>query len=229
MRKIKWILLNTDFSLEEIVKYLSSDSFTEKKGRGFTFNKIRKSYLHGRFIEKLMLEDKIPTLYGDDTTIQRVEYRIVDFEIEGAHLPIISITNPPRTLKPFSNSLVKNLGLGISIEEININLFQWCEVIEENLSLKINKIEASQIKVAEFALAKMQISSSQDLKKYYCDNLENKNPKIDRLSCEIMTPYFGGRIKLYKNGMAQIETKNDRELSNILFESMMRIVSFKDD
>ncbi|PLO87041.1 hypothetical protein CWN03_14280, partial [Klebsiella quasipneumoniae] len=65
MKKVKWIILNNSFTTSETVKKLMSDPFTEEKGKGFIFDKSRASHFHGRFIEKIISEDRINNLYGN--------------------------------------------------------------------------------------------------------------------------------------------------------------------
>lgn len=222
MKKVKWIILNNHFSAKETVEKLMNDPFTENKGKGFIFDKSRDSYFHGRFIEKIISEDKINTLYGDSTTVQRIEYRITSFSFDTNYAPIILIDNPPRTLKPFAQAVVKNLGLGVSLEEIEINPFLWFKFLSESLTLKIIQLDISQMKVAEFALAKMQINSTNDLKKYFTDELAEKNIRLDRLTCTIHEQKFIGKLKLFRNGMAQIDAHAEKELSSKLFDSLMK-------
>lgn len=221
MRKIKWIILNSRFSLNEMIEKLMSDPFTEEKGKGFIFDKSRDSHFHGRFIEKIISEDKVSSLYGDITTIERVDYRTTSFTVDKRFSPVVLVDNPPRTLKPFAQALVKNLGLGVSLEQIEVDPFIWYTKLAENLALKIVQLDVSQIQVSEFALAKMQITSTNDLKKYFVDELSSKTLRLDRLTCSIHSLEHTGKLKLFRNGMVQIDARSERGLSELLFDSLM--------
>ncbi|EMI5489365.1 hypothetical protein REJ26_000423 [Providencia stuartii] len=223
MKKYKWISIKTDYSLEKLVEKLSLDPFTEEKGKGFIFNKVRKEYSHGKFVEKLIIQDKLPSLFGEEEIIERTEYRVTEFEINKEHLPIVSLINPPRTLKPFSIAFSKNLGLGVSIEDIEINPYYWALEINKYVDIKIIQVDLSQIKVSEYALAKMQINSTHDLNEYFKANNEFKHSRIDRIICSILSPTFNGKIKLFRSGMSHVETKHENEISKILFDAMMRL------
>ncbi|MCE0812928.1 hypothetical protein [Buttiauxella sp. S04-F03] len=222
MKKVKWIILNSRFSISETIEKLMNDPFTEHKGKGFIFDKSRKSNFHGRFIEKVISEDKVSNLYGDITTIERIDYRTTSFSIDEQFSPVVLIDNPPRTLKPFAQALVRNLGLGVSLEEIDVDPFTWFTALNENITLKILQLDVSQIQVAEFAVAKMQINSSNDLKKYFIDDLSKKTLRLDRLTCSIHEQEFSGKLKLFRNGMAQIDARSERDLSELLFSSLMK-------
>ncbi len=216
MKKVKWIILNSHFTLEEMTEKLSKDPFTEDKGKGFVFEKIRDGICTGRFIEKVIIQDKIGSLYGEVTTLERVDYRSTNFSFESKFLPIISIHNPPRTLKPFAQAIVRNIGLGVSIEEMEVDPFKWYQLLLDNLSLTINQLDVSQVKVAEFALAKMQINSSHDLKKYFLEHLQPKELKLERLTASIHDPNHQGKLKLSRNGLAHIESKGETALIGLL-------------
>ncbi|CAI0872480.1 hypothetical protein [Serratia grimesii] len=222
MRKVKWIILNSRFSLNETIEKLMSDPFTEEKGKGFIFDKSRDSHFHGRFVEKVISEDKVSTLYGDITTIERVEYRTTSFTVDKRFSPVALIDNPPRTLKPFAQALVKNLGLGVSLEQIEVDPFVWYTKLAESLTLKIIQLDVSQIQVAEFALAKMQITSTNDLKKYFIDELSSKTLRLDRLTCSIHSQEHIGKLKLFRNGMVQIDARSEKGLSELLFDSLIK-------
>ncbi|MCH9293725.1 hypothetical protein [Klebsiella quasipneumoniae] len=223
MKKVKWIILNNSFTTSETVKKLMSDPFTEEKGKGFIFDKSRASHFHGRFIEKIISEDRINNLYGNSTAVERIEYRVTSFNFDEQYAPVLLLDNPPRTLKPFAQALVKNLGLGTSLEEIEIDPFTWFSYLNTELTLNIVQLDVSQIQVAEFALAKMQINSTSDLKKYFKDELIHKKMRLDRLTCTIHDQEFSGKLKLFRNGMAQIEARAEKELTKRLFDSLMNI------
>ncbi|MEI9650614.1 hypothetical protein V5037_03030 [Enterobacter ludwigii] len=221
MKKVKWIVLNNRYNLDETIDKLNKDPYTEEKGKGFIFEKIRDGFCKGRFVEKIITEDKVGSLYGDITTIERIDYRNTSFSIDSQFLPIITISNPPRTLKPFAQAIVKNMGLGVGLEEIEVNPFNWFEPLSKKLSMAVTQLDISQVKVAEFALAKMQINSSHDLKKYYLTELINKDSRLERLTSSIADPNYQGKLKLFRNGMAHIETKGEAGLIDLLQHSLM--------
>ncbi|EKN5020703.1 hypothetical protein ACNSPB_26730 [Yersinia enterocolitica] len=220
MRKIKWIKIGSDFSMTQMAEKLLLDSFTEEKAKGFILNKVRNGFLQGRFIEKVIFEDRISSLFGEDTIIERVEYKITDFSFDEDSYPIAVITNPPRTLKPFANALVKNLGLGVSLEEVIVNPFIWISEISKKYPIAVNQIDISQMQVSEYALAKMQISSTKDLLDYYEKELAKRQVRVDRVNLSISTPEFSGKFKVFRNGMVNIEVKNEKEFSFVLFNAL---------
>lgn len=224
MRKVKWLRIESPFPMNIMAEMLSSDSFTEDKGRGFLLSKVRKDQLNGKFVEKIVYEDKISSLYDEESVVERIEYKITEFSFQENSYPIAVIINPPRTLKPFANALVRNLGFGTSIEEIIIEPFKWVSEISKEQLVTINQIDASQIQVAEYALAKMQITSSKNLLNYYYDELSSKNVRIDRLTASISTPEYSGKFKLFRNGMANIEVRHEKEFSNLLYNTLKKAI-----
>ncbi|MDE9483273.1 hypothetical protein [Xenorhabdus bovienii] len=222
MKKIKWMLLNVSLSITDIVNKLKSSSYTDEKGKGFIFDKVRSDELVGRFVEKLTFEEVIPSLYGEATTFERVEYRIVEFFINKNTLPVIAIINPPRTLKPFAINLVKVLGLGVSLEEINIEPMVWVKSISKLTPLELIQIELSQIKIDEHALAKMQISSSKDLRNYYEKAFSDKNTsRVDKVHLFMISPNYPGKVKISRTGLVVIDTKHEKDMTDLLFRSLL--------
>ncbi|CAH3546916.1 MULTISPECIES: hypothetical protein [Serratia] len=220
MRKVKWIKIESPFPMSVMAEKLAKNPYTEERGKGFLLEKVRKNCLHGRFVEKILYEDNIPSLFGEDTLIERIEYKVTEFSFDEDSYPIAVITNPPRTLRPFANALIKSLGLGVSLEEVIVEPFSWIEKIGEKHSVSVNQIDVSQMQVSEYALAKMQISSTKDLRYYYEKELSEKKIRVDRASLSITMSGTSGRVKIFRNGMANIDIKNEKEVSNMLFETL---------
>jgi hypothetical protein len=223
MKKIKWMLLNVSLSISDMVAKLKTQSYTDENGKGFLFDKIRDHEINGRYVEKITFQDTIPTLYGESSTFERIEYRVVEFYINKDSLPIIALINPPRSLKPFAISLVKTLGLGISLEEIDVEPISWVDSIATETPLDIIQIEISQMTVSPNALAKMQISSSKDLRDYYNNNFPEKNKsRVDRVIISVISPSYNGKVKITRSGLAIIDTKHEKDFTEVLYNSLIK-------
>lgn len=223
MKKVKWLKLNIRLDFEKAVRLLSLDSFTEEKGKGFIFDKIRHDFAHGRFIERIVYNDKLSNFDGSETAIERIEYRTTTFSVAlDSHL-VMQITNPPRTLKPFSQSLVKNLGLGVSLEEIDINPIEWLNEISLNVNVNLTQLDISRVRVADYATAKMQIIGSSDLRKYYKDELVGKKISIDKLVCSVNSLDYSGKLKMTNSGLAYIDVRNESEFTKIVFDALKKV------
>lgn len=223
MKKVKWLKLNIHLEFEKAVRCLSLDSFTEEKGKGFIFDKIRNDFANGRFVERIIFHDKVSNFDGSETTVERLEYRTTDFSIALDSLPIMQITNPPRTLKPFSQALVKNLGLGVSLEEIDINPMNWLSEISSSVNINLTQLDVSRVRVADYATAKMQIVGSSDLRKYYKEELAAKKIRIDRLVCTVNSLEYSGKLKITNSGLAYIDVRNENEFTKIVFETLKKV------
>lgn len=222
MKKIKWMLLNVSLSILDIASKLKLHSYSDDKGTGFIFEKVRNDEIKGKYVEKITYQDTVPSLYGEQETFERIEYRIVDFYINENSLPIFAIINPPRTLKPFAGSLVKILGLGVSLEEIVIEPMRWVDSIGKLIPVDLVQIELSQIKVDEHAIAKMQVSSSRDLRKYYEKKFKEKTlSSVDRVHISLIGPLYNGKVKITRTGLVVFDTKNEKDLTEILFKALM--------
>ncbi|WP_213990608.1 hypothetical protein [Sodalis sp. dw_96] len=117
-------------------------------------------------------------IYAEEIIIERLEYRTTEFNFREDCQPLIEFLNPPSTIKPFSIALVNNLGLGVSLDEIDINPVLWFEKISNNYPFRISQIDISQIAVTDAAIAKMQITSSKNLVKYYLSEVTNKKIEL---------------------------------------------------
>lgn len=222
MKRIKWMLLNASLSVLDIHSKLKSHSYSDDKRSGFIFERIRDDEIKGKYVEKVIYQDILPSLYGEQETVERTEYRIVDFYINERSLPIFAIIDPPRTLKSFAGSLVKLLGLGVSLEEIEIEPMRWVDSIGKLTPVDIVQIEISQIKVDEHAIAKMQVSSSRDLRKYYEQKFkEKKSSSVDRVYISLIGPLYNGKVKITRTGLVAFDTKNKNDFTEIIYKALM--------
>lgn len=228
MRKVKWMIFNSPFLLGDIGDRLKDKPFSEENGLGFIFTKIRKSELHGKFIEKYTIEEKIKKLYAEEIIIERLEYRTTEFNFREDCQPFIEFLNPPRTIKPFSIALVNNLGLGVSLDEIDIDPVLWFEKISINYPFRISQIDISQIAVTDAAIAKMQITSSKNLKKYYLSEVANKKNRVDKIVISIESPTLTGKIKLSRTGMAHLDLNHENDILKVLLDALNKLIFDKD-
>lgn len=119
--------------------------------------------------------------------------------------------------------MVKNLGLGVSLEEIDINPIDWLNEISLNVNINLTQLDISRVRVSDYATAKMQIIGSSDLRKYYKNELEGKKIRIDRIVCSVNSLEHSGKLKINNNGLAYIDVRNENEFIEIVFDSLKKV------
>jgi hypothetical protein len=145
MKKVKWLKLNIRLEFETAVRRLSLDSFTEDKGKGSFLIKYAMILQMGALSSVSFIMTKYQALTEAKLQLKRIEYRTTNFSVALDSLPVMQITNPPRTLKPFSQALVKNLGLGVSLEEIDINPIDWLNEISSSVNINLTQLDISRL------------------------------------------------------------------------------------
>lgn len=220
MKKVKWLKINCNLSINEITKLLVQNSFDENKNDGYIFNKIRDDLIEGQFIEKYFVLDKYYNFLNNYEEVQKIEYKTTKFTICLEKILILTIFNPPRSIKPFLLSLVKQLGIGTSVEEIHINPVTWAEDAFSSISMEITQIDISNVMLNRFTSAKMYITGNQDLRPHYHSSL-SQNSITDRVSLTVMSLNLKGKIKLFKTGMAHIDTNKNDIFVNMLRTSLL--------
>lgn len=221
MKKVKWLKINCNLSINEITKLLLQNTFDENKNDGYIFDKIRNNIIEGQFIEKYFVLDKYYNFLDNYKEVQKIEYKTTKFTICLEKILILTIFNPPRSIKPFLLSLIKQLGIGTSIEEILINPLTWAEDAFSSISMEITQIDISNIMLNHFTSAKMYITGNQDLRSHYHSSF-SQNSIIDRISLIIMSLELKGKIKLFKTGMAHIDSNNNDSFIDMLKTSLVK-------
>ena len=178
--------------------------YKDGMSHGFILESTIGKCIHGKFISKHISKDRIEDPFGEISELPRVTYNIVKFKIkkEGLGLTII---DSPRSTRNFINALYEIMGLEFLISEISIDPIEWLKQIEEQTG-KVNaiKIGAIDINIQDRALARIEVTGVEDIRKEFNKFIQEKYHKINFV--KYITNISGcGNIILRRNGSIKIE------------------------
>jgi len=222
MKAVKWLYVDWNIPFRLISEEMLSYQFSKERNDGFILSRNVRDTIEGKFIQKIIIKDKIQDPYGEIISSNRINYNIVSFILSKKHdFPSIELNNPPRLLRPFLNKITEFSNLDMTVTDIHTDPIKWLGYLEKKIgSTKVNYIECSGINVANKGTAKVIFRSAQDIRNGIPDILGKKKYIIDRIRCSFITPKYKGNVELSKNGSIKITENCEKFMLPLLRKSI---------
>ncbi len=162
----KFIILQTDSTIDEIAELLNNRQYAESAGMGIVSRTLGKGYFTATFTEKQKLIESINYPDGEVEKREFFKYSYIDFKIrkieEGKLL--VQLINAPLSIRNFINFLA-----GLT-KEIYVERYEFCLkkfLINLRSSKYITKVDvkiltASSLRFTKKSAAKIELSSEFD-------------------------------------------------------------------
>jgi len=222
MTKIRWFYSDWGFPLTELSSKILSDQYSEDKGSGYILSKSNTKIITGKYIEKKVLLEVLTDPFGNEISNNKTIYNITNFTIKDEIIGL-EIINPPRTIKPFLNSLHKKIGLGLVVSDIQVNPLTWLQAIERKNPCIVNSILASGIKAESNGIAKLSMSGLKDIRNEFYNFLKEKESNIDCVKASISLDNISYKVELFKNSTSTMPSQSIDILKEILASSLLSI------
>ncbi|MGR6872118.1 hypothetical protein ACU6U9_07400 [Pseudomonas sp. HK3] len=204
--KIKWLKINSNFSLNYFINLINEFIFKENSTMGFIIEEINKIELTARYIEKITTKTYTIDPFGNEEIEDRINYINISFKImsSSSNLNELLIYNPPRSIKPLFDFFSKEVKLNYSIDKINFDIEHFIHLNKKifgNRSITIKKIVAENVFITKNSSAKMTLKSSKgtalsDLK----NTLNLSDIDLSSAIIDIKSSKLNDTIEISKNG-----------------------------
>jgi len=207
MKTIRWFKIKLPIDAESLSKTFLDNPFSEEVGEGFIIKKSTRSEIIGSFVKTKKFIKKVESPRGEISTISGIEYFTIEFRFILNNINLLEIYSKPRTLLPFINKIIQEIGIGFSIAEIDVDIFSFLSVLEiEFGSMHIEKIVIENININNYALGQLTIVSDKDaresIKNYL---LEGKDYTVKSIKARLTNEEFkGGLIEINRNSRITI-------------------------
>ncbi|WP_296244772.1 MULTISPECIES: hypothetical protein [unclassified Psychrobacter] len=207
MKTIRWFKIKLPIDAESLSKTFLDNPFSEEAGEGFIIKKSTRSEIIGSFVKTKKFIKKVESPRGEISTISGIEYFTIEFRFMLNNVNLLEIYSKPRTLLPFINKITQEVGIGFSITEIDIDIFNFLSVLEiEFGDMHIEKIVIENININNYALGQLTIVSDKDaresIKNYL---LDGRDYTVKSIKARLTTQEFkGGLIEINRNSRITI-------------------------
>jgi hypothetical protein len=208
-------------SLSEFINRLNDNLFTYESISGFDLIDVDKKSLHARFIQKLPFENVVIDPFGEETKYTGVNFQIVEFviyQIEN-NIYALKLMAPPRSIKPFINAIYSLCGFGVTLSDLEVDVFLFIGLLKEKLSphsIKINKVKVSGLKVGEQSTANMELTSPNDALEDFLSTYITSTVNIKMAKIQIQQTELSGCIEITQSCMINIDESLEDLVSNLI-------------
>lgn len=206
MIKSKLIRLETGKRVDELANVFINLQFRQGKNCGIDLLDYNSQQLQARFIEEVVINERQVDPFGIQIENKIIRFYVFEFSVIELkpHQFLIKIDSPPRSLKAFTNMLQSSLGFGVSIFNLNLNLFNLLSEIGNQPNYKnwqLKKMRISGVKLSLTSVSKIELLSLddayQDAKKVI--NLENTT--IEKVFYSIREPDKIATLEISNTGL----------------------------
>ncbi|WP_067221117.1 hypothetical protein [Marinomonas gallaica] len=208
MMKAKWLYSELPISLGELSQLMKKNQYSESTGSGFLLSTSTSKKLVGKYIEKVILKNLVEDPFGEISEVESINYYTCQFNwSDESHFMYIS--EPPRSLKKFSNKLHSLTGLGLVLSELSVAPECWLRRIEEEADeVKIFQISSYGIRTSLNSTAKIVVSGKTDVREAFAELVSDKRYLTDSIKFEAEFEGMTVKGELTKSGSCRLTSPN---------------------
>ncbi|WP_156386720.1 hypothetical protein [Aureimonas sp. Leaf454] len=192
--------------VESLAAKMRDAPFTLSSDSGFLLDRVRNSFVEGRYIERINYEDHVLDPFGNETVNRNVEYRVVKFRLSDKY-PELQISDPPRTARGFINSVLQLTDFNSEVESVRVDPQKWLENLQSQKNL-VGRVTSAKIiyeRLSAGAIGKLNIIASKQAVEV-ADKLGFNGPRsISKIKFE--PNLEKGHLVLSESGVASFSIK----------------------
>lgn len=203
--RVKWNRLKSNLTLGDIASYVKSNKYSEELGYGYSDIEISDDFFSATYTEtKINTQTSIDPL-GNENEQEFISYESIDFSISKltGRLYLLSIYNPPKSIKSLTGRLSTDSGYRIGFSVVDIKLSEYFKELSEKHDfniVKIKRIKISSLIVNENSKASIDITSKNNALEDIKEIINDKNYSLDKVKASGFI--FGGihEFEISKSG-----------------------------
>lgn len=170
MKKIKLASLSWLGSAGDMFEIFRENFYSREKNLGFDSLEHRADLIRSRFVEHVLDTYSYTDPFGEDVISEISRYVFIDFsiyEIASGHF-LVSILNPPKSVKNLIKFLGVILGGDFSIKNVNINLLLFVDLLKAERTVdevQIRRLRLMPVTLGKNTVGKIDAMSSSDVTK----------------------------------------------------------------
>ena len=140
--------------------------YSDEIGWGFLLSETRPEYIHGRFIERIMLKEEVTDPFGQAIHYERVLFQETHFLVRYQH-PHLEIRNAPRSISTFLSQLGRSFDFTVALTPIELDVMRLLSALEKQASsLTVSRITIADMAVATGVEAKCILVGERDVRRH---------------------------------------------------------------
>lgn len=186
MNRVRWLEARWPVSMRTLASRLRARSFSTDNNDGFLIERVRDTFLEGRFFEKVLFEETVRDPFGNESTFERLMYREVEF-LFSASFPQVELRKFPRNIQAFATRTAEVTEFATTFLPLNVDVFAWADRIRGAYpnQFRIDVAQLSDVFIEENVLAKIVLSSQYDIRGALARFTNGRQHKLERLQIKL--------------------------------------------
>jgi hypothetical protein len=220
--RIKWLhspsLSGRNLGL--LIAGIQAAPFTQESERGFIPTEIRGRSVSGRYIERISGKKIFIDPFGQKIEVPFITFETTTFRI-GLNSPQIEITNPPRSLKRFFNTIASMSETTFTITPVSVNVVDWIDLLTSKLGDSyVSEIKCDDLSLSPSLVADMTFSGGKDVLQSTRQFLKSNFRNVSYALVNFDLGNQSLQVALYSTGIAKFFPECDPRIANIFRESI---------
>ena len=165
MNRVRWLRAEWSIPMCELADGMKRYAFTRDSFDGFVIDRVRDTFIEGRYIEKVNYQETITSPFGEEQFFERIAYQETPFTLFTEY-PHVELHNPPRSVKAFMSKLLEMCKFSVSISPVYVDLLNWVAEFQllSTKEILVDVVQVSEVVLAEGIGAKMLIRGNKDIR-----------------------------------------------------------------
>jgi hypothetical protein len=179
--------------MRTLASRLKARSFSNENSDGFLIDRVRDSFLEGRFFEKILLEETVRDPFGNETAFERLIYKEVEFTFSASY-PQVELRKFPRSAQTFVTRTAEVTDFATTFVPIGVDAFSWADKIRAVYpkQFRIDLAQLSEVSIEENVFARIVLSGPQDIRAALGRFTNHRQHLVDRI--QIRLEYADGLV-----------------------------------
>jgi hypothetical protein len=228
MRRIRWFSANWPLSLRTLASRMKANAFTEDSSDGFLLERARDSLIEGRYIEKMSYQEKLTDPFGREFTLDRVDYRQVEFGMF-ADFPQLEIRDAPRSTQAYMSKLLQLSDFSLTVAPLVVDLIEWVDAFHAEFGRKV-LIDSVQISGLEFdsgVTGRVSLRGGKDVREAVKNITKNRPYVLNRVQMQVFDGDRISPVQMTNTGSIGLQEQDLNEMYAALRSSLRSVVGRK--
>jgi len=200
---------------------MKAHPFTEESSNGFFIDRVRDSFINGRYVEKVTFEEILTTPFGQEDRFERTEYRQVEFNLFST-FPNVELWDAPRSTQGFVSRLLEMNDFNMTLNPLHVNVLDWAKGLQGRIKSKllIDEIQIAGLEFEPGVSAKISLKSEKDVRDALARLTKGKSFVLERVHATIRRDDSISAIVLTSSASARLVAGSEESILEALRESL---------
>ncbi|MCS3460168.1 hypothetical protein [Aeromonas sp. BIGb0445] len=224
-KRIKLFRMKTVITVEDLYLYFQRNNFSNESTYGFLNLELDNGKINSTYVEKESTYQEFTDPLGEVYEQTLITYSTFDFTVEplSNSILILSITNPPRSIRSFVDKISRDLDYLVTFSPIEISIKKLLEDLPSNKKislLRVKKLRVSGVKLNDSSMATIEITSKENAIHDLSDYTKNARYVIDKIKGSMFIDNDSMSFEITKTGL--IYLSNDNCSLDFIFDAIQR-------